>query len=214
MPPALLLAGACGGGRRGVNSLSGRYGTMLCAGVAAVIDQLLGTAEDPLHRLQINSLPRHVGRLLVFVIDLLEARALALGLGDRLLLVAFGDLQDLRGASARVGNDAVGIGLRLVLQPLEVGARGLHVAERVDHLRRRIDLLHLHLRDLNAGAVAVQRLLHQFLHARFGRGAGAGEDRLDVGTADHLAHRAFGHRLHGAFGILDVEEDNCRRRRA
>ena len=25
-------------------------------------------------------------------------------------------------------------------------------------------------------------------------------------TADHLAHRAFGHRLHGAFGILDVEE--------
>ena len=136
----------------------------LCRTVAAVIDQLLGTAENPLHRLEINSLPRHVGRLLVFVVDLLEARALALGLGDRLFLVTFGDLQDLRGAAARVGNDAVGIGLRLVLQPLEVGARGLHVAERVDHLRGRVDLLHLHLRDLNAGAVVIQRLLHQFLH--------------------------------------------------
>ena len=58
----------------------------------------------------------------------------------------------------------------------------------------------------DARAVAVERLLHQFLHACFGGGAGAGEDRLDVGAADHLAHRAFGHRLHGAFGVLDVEE--------
>ena len=180
MPPLCCWPVVAGAGRRGVNSLSGRYGTMLCADVAAVIDQLLGPAENPFHRLQINSLPRHVGRLLVFVVDFQEARALALGLGDRLLLVAFGDLQDLRGASARVGDDAVGIGLRLVLQPLEVGARGLHVAERVDHLRRRVDLLHLHLRDLNAGAVAVQRLLHQFLDGLLGRVAGAGEDRLDA----------------------------------
>ena len=28
-----------------------------------------------------------------------------------------------------------------------------------------------------------------------------------VGAADHLAHRAFGHRLHGAFGVLDVEQE-------
>ena len=151
---------------------------------AAVIDQLLGAAEDALHRLQIDALPRDVGRLLVFVVDLEEARALALGLGDRLLLVAFGDLQDLRGASLGVGNDAVGIGLGLVLQPLEIGARRLHVAERVDHLRRRIDLLHLHLLHQDAGAVAVERLLHQFLHAGLGGGAGAGQDRLDVGVAD------------------------------
>ena len=26
------------------------------------------------------------------------------------------------------------------------------------------------------------------------------------GAADHLAHRAFGHRLHGAFRVLDVEQ--------
>ena len=33
----------------------------------------------------------------------------------------------------------------------------------------------------------------------------AGEDRLDFRAADHLAHGAFGDRLHGAFRILDVE---------
>ena len=175
-------------------------------GRATVIDELLGTAEDTLHRLQINSLPGHVRRLLVFVVDFQEARALALGFGDRLLLVAFGDLENLRRASLRIGNDAVGIGLRLVLQALQVGLRRLHVAERVDHLRRRIDLLHLHLLYLDAGAVAIERLLHQFLHRRFGKGAGAGQDRLNFRAADHLAHRAFGHRLHGALGILDVEE--------
>src|SRR6202035_3070244 len=54
--------------------------------------------------------------------------------------------------------------------------------------------------------VAVERLLHQFLYAGFRGGAGAGQDRLDVGAADYLAHRAFGDRLHGAFGVLDVEE--------
>ena len=152
MPPALLLASRRRRtARRQFAERQIRHDA-LC-GVAAVIDQLLGAAENPLHRLEINSLPRHVGRLLVFIIDLRKARALALGLGDRLFLVTFGDLQDLRGAAARVGNDTVGIALRLVLQPLEVGARGLHVAERVDHLRGRVDLLHLHLRDLNAGAV-------------------------------------------------------------
>src|ERR1019366_1731730 len=93
---------------------------------AAVIDQLLGAAEDAFNGLQIDALPGHVGRLPVFVVHFQKARALALGFGDRLLLVAFGDLQDLRGASLGVGNDAVGIGLRFVLQALEGGARRLH----------------------------------------------------------------------------------------
>ena len=177
------------------------------AGRAAVIDQLFGAVEDALHGLEIDALARHVLGLGIFVIDLEEAGALAARLGDRLLLVAFGNLQNLRGASLGVRNDAVGIGLRLVLQPLEVGARRLHVAEGVDDLRGRIDLLHLHLGDLDARAVTVERLLHQLLHALLGGGAGAGQDRLDVGLADDLAHRAFGHRLHGAFGILDVEEE-------
>src|SRR2546423_1241892 len=69
---------------------------------------------------------------------------------DCLLLVAFGDLHDLRRSPACVGNDTVGISLRLVLQALEIGSRGLHVAKRIDHLRGRIDLLHLDLRHMDA----------------------------------------------------------------
>ena len=201
--PALLLRLAGRGSRRTSRRQFAqrqiRHDALPGRRTAAVIDQFLGAAENTLHGLQIDALPGDVGRLLVFLVDFQEARALALGLGDRLLLVAFGDLDDLRGAALGVGNDAVGIGLGLVLQALEIGARGLHVAERVDHLRRRIDLLHLHLLHQDARTVAVQRLLHQFLHAGFGRGAGAGQDRLDVGFADDFAHRAFGDRLHGAF---------------
>ena len=64
----------------------------------------------------------------------------------------------------------------------------------------------LHLLHLDAGAVVVERLLHQVLHRGLDGLPRAGEDRLDVGAADHLAHGAFGHRLHGAFRILDVEQ--------
>ena len=77
---------------------------------------------------------------------------LTLGFGHRLLAIGFGGLQDLRGAAARFRHHAVGVGLRLVLRTFKIGARGLHVAEGVDHLRRRVDLLQLNLRDLNAGA--------------------------------------------------------------
>ena len=66
--------------------------------------------------------------------------------------------------------------------------------------------MQLHLGDLDAGAVAVEDLLHQLLHLGLGLGAGFGQDRLDVALADDLAHGALGHRLHRAFGILDVEQ--------
>ena len=112
----------------------------------------------------------------------------------------------LRHLAARLRHHAVGVSLRLVDRAIEIDARGLHVAEGVDHLRRRIDLLQLHLLDHDAGAVMVERLLHQFLHRRLDGLARAGEDRLNVGAADHLAHGAFGHRLHRAFRILDVEQ--------
>ena len=52
---------------------------------------------------------------------------------------------EAKGATARFRNAAVGIGLRFVLRALGIGARRLHVAECVDHLRRRIDLLQLDL---------------------------------------------------------------------
>ena len=81
-------------------------------------------------------------RLLVFIVNLQEARGLTGGFGHGLLTIGFRILRDLRGAAARLRHHAVGIGLRFVLRAFEVGARRLYVAEGVDHLRRRIDLLH------------------------------------------------------------------------
>ena len=54
-------------------------------------------------------------------------------------------LELLDPALERLRDDPVRIGLRLVLRALKIGASRLHVAERVDHLRWRIHLLHLHL---------------------------------------------------------------------
>ena len=48
--------------------------------------------------------------------------------------------------------------------------------------------------------------LHQLVHGGLDALPRAGEDRLDGRAADDLAHGAFGHRLHRAFRLLDVEE--------
>jgi hypothetical protein len=105
--------------------------------------------------------------------------ALTLGLGDHLVAITLRGLEDALGLAARLRNNAIGVGFGLVLQALLVGTRRLDVAEGVDHLRRRIDLLQLHLGHLDAGAVAVEDLLHQLLHVGFGLGARFGQDRLD-----------------------------------
>jgi hypothetical protein len=48
--------------------------------------------------------------------------------------------------------------------------------------------------------------LHQVLDPGFDVLTRAGQDRLNVGASDHFAHGAFCHRLHRAFGLLDVEQ--------
>jgi hypothetical protein len=54
-----------------------------------------------------------LGRFGVLVINLHEARGLALGFNDGLLAIGLGRLDDLRRFPARLGNDTVGVGLRL-----------------------------------------------------------------------------------------------------
>ena len=67
--------------------------------LAAGIDNgLIGAAEHPLHGFEIDPLPRHVGSFLVLLVNLREARSLALGFGDGLFTIGFGVLEDLGGA--------------------------------------------------------------------------------------------------------------------
>ena len=173
---------------------------------AGIDDGLVGAGKNVLHRIEIHALAGHVGRLLVLLVDLQEARGLALGVGHDLGAIGLGILSDLRGAAPRFRDHAIGVGLRLVLHALEIGPGGLDVAEGVDHLRRVVGLLQLHLLYLNTGVVGVERLLHQLLHLGLNGVPAAGDDRLDIVAANDLAHCAFRHCLHGAFGILNIEK--------
>ena len=138
---------------------------------AGIDDGLVGAGEDAFHGFQIHALAGDVGRLLVLVVDLQEARGLALGVGDGLLAIGLGVLDDLGRPAAGFRHHFVGVSLRFVLRPFEVGACRLHVEERIDDLGRRIDLLQLDVLDQNAGAVGIERLLHQLLH-RFSTASG------------------------------------------
>src|SRR4029079_13312160 len=172
-----------------------------------VDDHLFGVAKHLLHGLDEDALGGGGGRLLVLIVNADEAVGLTLGQRDHLIAIALRRLQDALRLAARLGDDAVGIGLRLVLKALLVGAGRLHVAEGVNDLRGRIDFLQLHLRDQDARTVAVEGLLHQGLGVSLGLGTRPGEDRLDIAFADDLAHGAFSHALHRAFGVLDVEQE-------
>ena len=145
-------------------------------------------------RLTVTS--RRLGEL---VVDRQEALRVAFGAGDHLLPVGLGLLRDPLGIAARPGQDVVGERLGLVLGPLPVGLRPLHVPERLDHLVRRVDLLQLHLGDQDAGAVVVENRLGLLARMLLDRAPGLGGRLGDRRLADDLAHHALGDRLHGRF---------------
>src|SRR3546814_8621587 len=98
-----------------------------------VDDDLVGPLQDLLHGLEVHALGRHFLGLAILLVNLREAARLALGVGDRLLLVGLGLLHDVLRFAAGTRNDVVAIGFRLVLGALAVGLGGLHVAEGIDH---------------------------------------------------------------------------------
>ena len=86
-------------------------------------------------------------------------------------------------------------------------ARRLHVAEGVEHLGGRVDLLELHAGDAHAGAVEVEDLLDVLLRLVLDLGARRGADHLEVAAPDDLAERGFGGVLHRPVGAADVEDE-------
>ena len=69
----------------------------------------------------------------------------------------------------------------------------------------RVDRLQLNLLDENAGAIAVEHLLHPLLHVGLDGRAVGGENAVDRLQADDLAHDALGHRLDRLAWVEDVE---------
>ena len=62
----------------------------------------------------------------------------------------------------------------------------------------------------HAGAVGVERPLHDLLHLAGDARLLRRQDRLDVAAADDLAHGALGHRLDGALRVEQVEHEVLR----
>ena len=171
-----------------------------------VDDHLVHRRQHLAHRLQIDAPAGDLGRFLVFLIDREEALGAAFGLGDDLLAIGFGVLHDLGGLAARLGNDPVGVGLAFVALLVLIGQRPLYVEIGVAHFVGRLGLLHRHVGHPDAGVVGIERLLHQPLDLDLNLLAVGGQDQIHVLLADHFAHRAFGNRLDGLIGILDVEQ--------
>src|SRR5215472_10862424 len=96
LPPALVV-----GSRAQATVWSMADGHDTWALLAGIDNGLIGGAEHPLHGFEIDPLPRHVGSFLVLLVNLREARSLALGFGDGLFTISFGVLEHLGGAAAR-----------------------------------------------------------------------------------------------------------------
>ena len=149
-------------------------------------------------------------RLQVGLVGREERVHLALGLIDRLRLVRFRLLHDVVGLAARARQDVVAVGLGLVAGAHLIGAGALHVVERVDHRRRRIDPLQLHLDHLDAGAVGIQQSLQ--LLARLVRDllAPVGQRRR-IGLRPITSRTAvFGRHARDVLRVLHPEQERAR----
>ena len=83
-------------------------------GVAFLDEDLASLLQHLLHRLEIETLARHVGAQAVGLVDLNEALSLTLSLVDDLLSIGFRFLNDALRLTACLRNDAVAISFGLV----------------------------------------------------------------------------------------------------
>ena len=67
-------------------------------------------------------------------------------------------------------------------------------------------LLNFDLANLDAGAIAVEDLLHELLDGSLDRLTSRGQNIAHLALADHLTHGAFSDIFHCLIGILDIEE--------
>src|SRR5215469_13012691 len=128
-----------------------------------VDDHLVAVLQDLFHRFEVEALLRHILGRLEGVVDREEPIRVALRARGNLLPISFGLLLDPHRVAAGPRDDVVAVGFGFVAQTFAIGERALHVAERVDDRRRRVDLQQLQLGDFDPGAVKVEDSLQQSL---------------------------------------------------
>src|SRR5690606_23723441 len=177
--------------------------------VAAALggDQHLGCgAQHLFHGFEIEALAGDARRARVLGEQLGEARALALGLGDHFGAVSFRVLDAAGGRTAGARHDVVGVLLRFQFQPFLVLARLDGVTHRRLHWRREVGVLQVHGSHFQAGAIVVQRLLHELARLLRDLGAACAEDEIEVVAADDLADGALGDIRQRLVGVAHIEE--------
>src|SRR5690606_38024947 len=176
--------------------------------VAALhIDQHLAVvAQHAFDGIDIEALTRDFRRLAVLGQQRTEPRRLTLGARYDLLAIGAGFFQLALGATAGLGNNAVGVGFGLVFQTLAIFLRARHVVEGVLHLRRRVGVLDVHFRHLDAGLVSVEILLQTQLHVHGDLFTTFGDDLIHHGAANGMAQRALHGVLESALRLLHFEQ--------
>jgi hypothetical protein len=178
--------------------------------VAAVDHHLADVAEHLLHRLDVQAIARHRGRLLVFGKHRAEALRIALGLRDDPALVALGLLAQPGCRALCLGDHVARVGLAFLLQPVAVLARLERVLERRLHLLGRLDALHVDVDDDDAGLQSVELELDRFDEIRGDGVACLVQHRINPAAADNLPHRRFRRERHGLFRVAVLEQEVAR----
>ena len=140
--------------------------------------------------------------------DLEEAGSLAFRLGDDLLAICFRELHDPLRLAAGFRHDVRLVGVRFIDDALLVLTRPDRIEECLLHLGRRLGVLHVHARDVEAASVAVEDLLDEHLRLGRHRVASLGDDEVHAASPDDFTYRALGRLAERDLGIDDIEEES------
>ena len=175
-------------------------------GALDIHDHGAGLSQHILHRIQIQTFPRHVGGFFILRKQLQEARGFAIGAGDGPLAIGFGLLHQPCRRPARLGYHFVGIGLGLVFEPLLVFARLDGIFEGVLDLVRRLGIDEVDVADPDAGLILIQRLLDLGLDFVSDIAAALGQHEVHGVLADHGPLRTLDDLLQGQVRIGHVKQ--------
>ena len=159
-----------------------------------------------MHHVQIEPVARDARRLLIFDEDVAKARRIAFGPLHDLGLVTARFFAQTRCLTTRARHDVVRIRLTFVLRTLAILARFYGVVERGLYLFGRLHTLQRHFLHVDAGAVAIEHLLHQLLGLLRDLLAPFVKNEVHLRLADDLADRRLGDERRDLIGLAVVED--------
>ena len=125
---------------------------------------------------------------------------------DDLRLVRLGFLGNSIGFAARTRQNVIAIGLRFIAGALLISSRPLHIIERVDDGKRRINALQLNLSYENSRLIGIQQPLEHVGDLVGDLLTAIRQSRLYRVARDDLPHRTLGGQPKHRLRIIDLEQ--------